>query len=296
MTAILFIMILFTFGNDASFAISLGVLDLPPLQCRPSAFVQELLAEQDAFRAVSILKETEFTLRQTDPIQGLGCSRLLLGIFLTHQEFDAADAQLNALLAHYKPFFSDPQQTALLRAQMAYLFGNPLEVKNRLQPTLPTGAFTTQSSELLTFSALKSHPFESLDSPSVPPCLTAPCQELQTIVTSQQAMLKSETLGLALSLLPGFGQIYAGRTLSGIASFVLNSVLFGITAYAYSRNERAFAYLSTVGTAGIYLGNLYAGYETTRRANEDITRQTQTAIQKIAITPELSALGIGSSF
>ncbi len=82
---------------------------------------------------------------------------------------------------------------------------------------------------------------------------------------------KSPFLGATLSIIPGLGKMYAGRTADGIASIV-GIGLNALTAYLLYRSKNyAFLVPASVGLV-LYLGNIYGGYMATVNYNRSIVR------------------------
>ncbi len=246
--------------------------------CLGEPFVKELSESGDAFRAASILKEREFHSRGTDA--GFGCARMLLGLYLRHEEFDAADAWLTKMLVNYR-------QTAAiappgrLRAEVAYLFGNYAEAENRSHSEQPSDP------EMADFARAMGDPFNV----PTPACSGASCDNLRYVLhDAREHGLKSPAAGLALGLVPGLGQVYAGRLWSGAASFFLNAALIGVSTFGVIRREYAFALFSGSIATGTYLGSIYAGYEAVRRENELREEQVRGRIKSIAVDVRLLRL------
>jgi hypothetical protein len=80
--------------------------------------------------------------------------------------------------------------------------------------------------------------------------------------------LPTKSLWLAGSLsavLPGAGQLYAGRWEDGLVAFTTNAVLIGATALAWHRDERVTAGALGCVAFGFYAGNVYGGVNAAAR-------------------------------
>ena len=82
-------------------------------------------------------------------------------------------------------------------------------------------------------------------------------------------------------MVPGLGQVYAGRPLAGLGSFLLNGFLIGTTAYAIHRHEYALAVLSGGVGLAFYTGGIYAGFEAATRVNEHSAEELRARIRAV---------------
>jgi putative component of membrane protein insertase Oxa1/YidC/SpoIIIJ protein YidD len=92
--------------------------------------------------------------------------------------------------------------------------------------------------------------------------LEAPLREplLARVTEFEELPTKSRWLAGSMSaVLPGSGQLYAGRPEDGLVAFLTNGVLIGATALAWHRDERVTAGALGVVALGFYLGNVYGG-------------------------------------
>lgn len=273
-----------TCARAVAAAAVVGVALATPAAAQPSCvrdpFVAELIADGDTFRAVGILKEHEHRLRATD--EGLTCARLLLRLYLQHEEHDVADAWLEHMLARY-PQLNDIAPPPRLRAEMALLFGNPTEAKRRL------GADPTDAGRALTAVA------DALERPALRPpsadCAAPTCAALRAYYSRPEATArKSPALATVLGIVPGLGQIYASRLLAGIGSLLLHAATGSLALYAASRDERAAALTLGGVTAALYLGNFYAGHEAARRENTRRDDDARRTIGRLPIAPSIQRL------
>jgi len=105
--------------------------------------------------------------------------------------------------------------------------------------------------------------FGRLDEPLRAPLLerTAACEELPE---------RSRWLAGSLSaVLPGAGQLYAGRPEDALVAFTTNGVLIGATALAWHRKERVTAGALGFVAFGFYLGNVYGGVNAAARHDRE---------------------------
>lgn len=226
--------------------------------CRKDPYTAELLKSGDGFRALGRMKEFEFQSRQS--AKGFACAREIISLYVDDNEFAQAENLLDKLPVNYAN--TQLPDFQLWRTELAYLFGNYEEAVQRAQQ-LP------DSQKKLPVVYVSYHLQKAAPSSPEPICDDPICRKFDELKTDPSlAHRKSVAAGTLLSILPGAGQMYAGRWRSGFASLVLNSFLIGLTIYASQRGENATALLT--GTAGLvfYAGNFYAGYEATRRYNE----------------------------
>lgn len=96
---------------------------------------------------------------------------------------------------------------------------------------------------------------------------------------------KSVPLAVALSvLLPGAGQMYAGRYGYGIMSFIGVLATAAGAWYFYSRDRNiSFTFMFFSGV--FYLGNIYGAYNASRSFNEDLLRRYREEVTGRCIPP-----------
>jgi putative component of membrane protein insertase Oxa1/YidC/SpoIIIJ protein YidD len=98
--------------------------------------------------------------------------------------------------------------------------------------------------------------------------LLQPARELEAVARrAQRAGRKSPRLAAALGIVPGLGYLYSGYRGSALSAFVVNGLFFWATAEAISHDHMGLA--ATLGTfgSGWYLGSIYGGAVTAKRAN-----------------------------
>ncbi|MBN2041903.1 MAG: hypothetical protein JW864_17845 [Spirochaetes bacterium] len=85
--------------------------------------------------------------------------------------------------------------------------------------------------------------------------------------------LKSKWLSVSMSaLLPGSGQIYSGRVMDGILSFLAVAGTAYGSYYCYRNNEKPLAFTLSFFTGLFYAGNLYGAYNSSEFANLHLKR------------------------
>ena len=85
---------------------------------------------------------------------------------------------------------------------------------------------------------------------------------------------KSPTLAATMSaILPGSGQIYAGRNKDGLMSFLVNGLFIAGTVAAI--NNENYALAAIVGGVGLpfYIGNIYGGANAAKKWNLSLSKQ-----------------------
>lgn len=256
----------------------------PARACRDDVRVREFQEGGDAFRALTVLRELELGRRGTP--QGFECSRMILGEYLRHDELDLLDDWVGRMGTSYAPLMP-PGAPLRLKVEVAYLLGNSAEVKRRAAESgLP---------HLENFIALSSA--ADLPLSFVPPdaaaCADAACAALRTLLDERARIpRKSPALALVLGIVPGLGQVYAGRVLAGLGSFLINGFLIGTAAFGVERHEYALAVLSGAAGAAFYASGIYAGYETATRFNEREAAQLRDRIRALPIDLELTKLAL----
>jgi hypothetical protein len=230
--------------------------------CDRTGRVTELLEEGDAFRAVSLLKETEFSARGS--AEGYLCLRRLLGVYLDHEEWEWASKALDrfekSYSAHRGALAWNP---ALLRAELLLMHGNWAGAADRLSQ-VPS---SDRVQELKTFSLAARDPWQM----NQVGCQGATefCDAYRVVQKrSEESARLNPGLAAVLGLVPGLGQVYAGRWLAGLGSFLLNGALIGAATAGYANREWAFAGLTTAVGVGVYAGSIYAGVEAAQREND----------------------------
>ncbi|MCP4134028.1 MAG: hypothetical protein GY754_23860 [bacterium] len=93
--------------------------------------------------------------------------------------------------------------------------------------------------------------------------------ELDRCIKAHREMgCKYPALSVTLSvLIPGAGQIYSGRYLDGLFSFLGVALMAAGTWYFYDRNEKGLSYTAGFFTALFYAGNIYGAYNSASQRN-----------------------------
>jgi putative component of membrane protein insertase Oxa1/YidC/SpoIIIJ protein YidD len=130
---------------------------------------------------------------------------------------------------------------------------------------------------------------------------------LERVAEYEALPSKSRWLAGSLSaVLPGAGQLYAGRPEDAAVAFFTNAVLIGATAYAWHQHERATAGALGFVAFGFYVGNIYGGVNAAEKHDRALQQgaigRTRSWLGRsnlwIGVTPERDggALGIVLGF
>ena len=97
---------------------------------------------------------------------------------------------------------------------------------------------------------------------------------------------KSVPLAVALSVVvPGAGQIYAGKWLQGVVSFIGIASLAGGAYLFHRQGSRDLSYVLIAFSSVMYIGNIYGAYNAAQKTNEDLERNFRNDVQKKCIPP-----------
>ncbi len=243
--------------------------------CSDDPLVHEFRGAGDDFRAVTVLRQRELERRGTPA--GLDCARMILGAYLRHGEIDLVDDWVTRLSGWYAPLLA-PGLAPRLHVEVAYLTGNSSDVARRAAESGLPGL------ERLTILARAAELPLSFDPRDALACSAVACAELQRILDDRGHLPhKSPGVALALGVVPGLGQVYAGRPLAGLGSFLLNGFLIGTTAFAVQRHEYALAVLSGGIGLAFYTGGIYGGYEAAARVNEHTADELRARIRAVPV-------------
>jgi hypothetical protein len=95
---------------------------------------------------------------------------------------------------------------------------------------------------------------------------------------------KSVPLAVALSaFIPGAGQMYAGKYVLGIVSFVGVAAMAGGAYYFYRHKQTDLSYTFIFFSSVFYLGNIYGAYNASQTMNENIERSFRETVRKKCI-------------
>jgi len=96
----------------------------------------------------------------------------------------------------------------------------------------------------------------------------------------------SVPLAVALSVfMPGAGQMYAGKYINGVVSFIGVAALAGGAALFYRGGRRDLSYTLIFLSSLFYLGNIYGAYNAAHAGNEDREHEYRDSFRKKCIPP-----------
>jgi putative component of membrane protein insertase Oxa1/YidC/SpoIIIJ protein YidD len=135
--------------------------------------------------------------------------------------------------------------------------------------------------------------FEKLDAPLREPLL-------REVAKFEELPSKSRWLAGSLSaVVPGAGQLYAGRPEDALVAFITNGVLIGTTAYAWHRGERVTAGALGFVAFGFYAGNIYGGVNAAakydRNVQEDLLAKARGWLRRSNLWMSLAPNGDGGA-
>lgn len=87
--------------------------------------------------------------------------------------------------------------------------------------------------------------------------------------TALELPSKSPAIAGALSLIPGLGQIYAGRMGDGLFAMAVETILAGTAVYAFVTGNYPVSYLAGFGGVVFYAGNIYSAVNLANRQNAE---------------------------
>lgn len=227
-----------------------GLIVLSSLRgtCQES-LVRELVDRGDGFRALTLMIQQEHANRGVR--QGRLAFERILALHVLQKDYPGAVVYLDSLGGHYLP----QTERQSWRSHLEYLSG-------KLTADAHLGEVVWERSKQF--------------------CQEAECEGVKQIWTRWQQSHQPKNLWVAgiLGIVPGAGQIYSGYWPSGIASFLGNAVLLGLTTVAVQRREYGFA--AGVGTlaAMTYGGSIYAGIEAARRTNRLGVQKLDTSLRE----------------
>ncbi len=95
---------------------------------------------------------------------------------------------------------------------------------------------------------------------------------------------KSVPLAVALSVFfPGAGQMYAGKWLQGVVSFMGVAALAGGACLLHRQGSRELSYAFIAFSSVFYLGSIYGAFNAARSVNEDLHRAFRDNVQRKCI-------------
>lgn len=238
-------------------------------------FILELENENDYFRAMSFLKQIEYKARGKRV--GFICSKKIMKLYYKHEEYDHLHDWIRKTFKNYPKFAENYGSLKEMEAGLAFIVGN-----------YGWAIRETEKSKIKQDILINTFSKSIIKEPENASCEFKECKTLQDInLNFSDKNKKSTSLALLLGIVPGGGQIYAERYAAGTVSFILNSVLIGITYYAFKNDEEALGILSGLTSLSFYTGSIYAGYEATRRYNLVIDKQRIEKIRSINLKIKL---------
>ncbi len=113
--------------------------------------------------------------------------------------------------------------------------------------------------------------------------------------------LKSPGLAAGLSaILPGAGQLYAGRRQDAMMAFLLNGLFIWGTVEAFSHDKKATGVILLFFESGWYFGNIYSAtssaHKYNRKLKQDFRRGVQERLQFKLGVPQAGPLGLSLSY
>lgn len=232
-------------------------------------FIDELISQGDYHRALSLAKEGEFSYRKD--LKGFKFQKKILEIHVKSQDFDSFDLQVEKLIKNYSHFIIYNHD--ILRSEGMFLIGNYASAYDSLQKSEAT------PEEKLYFRVYAGIKKGEND------CSSEVCREVISIENKieKAKKAKSESVSLLLGIIPGMGQVYAGQTSSGIATFLLNSFFIGTSLIAFNNHEPAFGLASALVGTTFYASSIYAGYESTRRFNSNEVEKQKSKLKDVSV-------------
>ena len=121
------------------------------------------------------------------------------------------------------------------------------------------------------------------------------------VAQAQELPLKSPGLAGGLSaILPGAGQLYAGRSQDAIMAFLLNGLFIWGTVEAFSHDKPVTGVILLFFESGWYFGNIYSAtssaHKYNRKLKQDFHRGAQERLQFKLGVPQAGPLGLSLSY
>ncbi len=92
---------------------------------------------------------------------------------------------------------------------------------------------------------------------------------------------KSERRAVFLSLLPGAGQLYAGKPGDALTTFVLNGLTIAAVIHSFHRERAATGVVFSILESGWYFGNLYTAANCARRTNRERKQKYLERVERV---------------
>ena len=212
--------------------------------------INEMIADGDLFRAVTKLKETEY--RNRPSTKGLSLGLKIVKLCIENNEFDLADVTNDKMIEEYRQYLKNDY--LLRKAEILYLSGSATTSQ-----TITSAMGSTGSSSTVAY--LSGYRLKGDDSLTLEDRLSH---------SKYMAKKKSKSLAIALSIVPGVGQMYVENVSSGLSSLFLNLFAIGISVLAFQNNETALGISSGIVGASFYAANFYAAAILADRHNTSI--------------------------
>ena len=222
--------------------------------------IDEMIADGDMFRAVTKLKEMEY--RDRPSAKGLSLGLKIVKLCAENNEFDLADATNDKMVEKYNQYLKSDY--LIRKAEILYLSGNSTASQTITSSMGSTGSSSTVA--YLSGYSLKGNLRLSLED--------------RLIHSKYMAKKKSKPLAIAISVVPGIGQMYVENMSSGLSSLFLNIFAIGISILAFQNNEIALGISSGIVGASFYATNFYAAAMLADRHNTSIENNFQQHLIK----------------
>ncbi|HXH75805.1 MAG TPA: hypothetical protein VNJ08_12600 [Bacteriovoracaceae bacterium] len=237
-------------------------------------FSDELISDGDYFRALSVLKQNEFSSRGS--LNGSIYQKRILTIHFRSQNFEEFDIQVDRLLSRYSKFLPkhDP---SILNAEVSFYLKNYPLAYDQIKET---NATQEQKHYFRVYAGSNER---------IPKCNSKVCLDIDNIEAEilNNKSYKNEYLALSLGIIPGMGQVYAGHTSSGIATFILNGLMILTSITAFNNGETVLGWVSAGVGSTFYLSSIYAGLETAKRYNRALREQSMNKLKNIPVEFQL---------
>lgn len=103
---------------------------------------------------------------------------------------------------------------------------------------------------------------------------------------------KSPVLGGILSIVPGFGHIYAGRFTDGVRSFFINSAFTALTVFSFYEGMPVLGGVFGVIEGFLYISNIYGGVNAVLQENARYAIQKRDYMLKNISIPPLDVITV----
>jgi len=251
-----------------------------PAQEADLSFARSLLREGDHFRAVTEYKRVLH--RQPEgpqaPAAALGIAKAYLGA----RRWVELESALDRLIRDY-PRSHEAKEALLLQAGSAWKKGNFSLARQRYGLLLVEQDFPELESDLhfaVGWSLLEQDRFDEAAFSFA--SADAPGDELgQEALKFKALPEKSPRLAGTLSaLLPGAGQLYAGRKRSALLAFSLNAAFILGALEAFENDTPVVGGILLFFEAGWYGGNIFNAVNSTHKYNRDLRQRAKADLRK----------------